>query len=131
MRRLLALLIPFIAVLAVPASGQAAYTLGVSDQQASTFTNPKFAPLRIKTARYITPYDVMDSPGDKAALDAWISAARAANQRILVAFERSRQPGRERRLPSVSEYRAAITRFKQAYPDIREISVWNEVNRCQ
>jgi hypothetical protein len=131
MRRLLALLIPFIAVLAVPASGQAAYTLGVSDQQASTFTNPKFAPLRIKTARYITPYDVMDSPGDKAALDAWISAARAANQRILVAFERSRQPGRERRLPSVSEYRAAITKFKQAYPDIREISVWNEVNRCQ
>ena len=131
MRRLLAPLVVFGAVLALPATGHAAYTLGISDQQASTFTNPLYAGLKIKTARYITPYDVMDSPGDKAALDAWVTAARGANQRILVAFERSRQPGKERRLPSVTEYRAAITKFKQAYPDIKEISVWNEVNRCQ
>jgi hypothetical protein len=130
MRRLLAPLVLLLAMLAVPATGHAA-TIGVSDQQASTFTNPLFAPLKIKAARYITPYDVMSSPNDKAALDAWIGAARAANQRILVAFERSRQPGKERHLPSVSEYRAAITAFKAAYPDVKEISVWNEVNRCQ
>jgi Glycosyl hydrolase catalytic core len=130
MRRLIAPLVLLLAMLAVPATGHAA-SIGISDQQASTFTNPLFAPLKIKSARYITPYDVMSSPTDKAALDAWIAGARAANQRILVAFERSRQPGRERHLPSVSEYRAAVTAFHAAYPDVKEISVWNEVNRCQ
>ncbi len=130
MRRLLAPLVLLLAMLAVPATGHAA-TIGISDQQAGTFTNPLFAPLKIKSARYITPYDVMSSPVDKAQLDAWIAGARAANQRILIAFERSRQDGKQRHLPSVSEYRAAVTAFKAAYPDVKEISVWNEVNRCQ
>jgi hypothetical protein len=130
MRRLLMPLVPLLVLLAVPATGHA-YTLGVSDQQASTFTNPLFAPLKFKTARYITPYDVMDSPGDLAATTAWINAAQAANQRVLIAFERSHRAGRERRLPSVAEYKREITKFHQAFPTVREISVWNEVNRCQ
>jgi hypothetical protein len=130
MRRLLVPLVPLLVLLAVPATGHA-YTLGVSDQQASTFTNPLFAPLKFKTARYITPYDVMDSPSDLAAAQAWITSAQAANQRVLVAFERSHRRGRERRLPSVAEYKREITKFHQAFPTVREISVWNEANRCQ
>src|SRR5919199_3367409 len=129
MRRL-APLILLIVMLAVPATSHA-YTLGVSDQQASTFTNPLFAPLKFRAARYITPYDVMDSPSDLAAAQAWIGAAQAANQRILVAFEHSHRAGRERRLPSVAEYKREITKFHRAFPTVKEISVWNEVNRCQ
>jgi hypothetical protein len=129
MRRL-APLVLLIVMLAVPATGHA-YTLGVSDQQASTFTNPLFAPLKFKAARYITPYDVMSSPNDLAAARAWISAAQAARQRILVSFERSHRRGRERHLPSVAEYKREITKFHQAFPQVREIGVWNEVNRCQ
>jgi hypothetical protein len=117
-------------MLAVPATSHA-YTLGVSDQQASTFTNPLFAPLKFKAARYITPYDVMDSPSDLAAAQSWIAAATAAHQRVLVAFERSHRSGRERRLPSVAEYKREITKFHKAFPKVKEISVWNEVNRCQ
>jgi hypothetical protein len=129
MRRL-APLVLLIVMLAVPATGHA-YTLGVSDQQASTFTNPLFAPLKFKAARYITPYDVMSSPNDLAAARAWIAAAQGARQRILVSFERSHRRGRERHLPSVAEYKAEITKFHQAFPQVREIGVWNEVNRCQ
>ncbi|MEA2248563.1 MAG: hypothetical protein QOH46_3092 [Solirubrobacteraceae bacterium] len=131
MRRLVLPLALLIVMLAVPATGHAAYTLGVSDQQASTFTNPLYAPLKIKTARYITPYDVVDSPQDLALADAWLNNARAAGQRILVSFERSHRSGRERRLPSKAEYTSAIRKFKARYPFVREISVWNEVNRCQ
>src|ERR1700750_1837809 len=94
MRRLLVALVPLLVLLAVPATGHA-YTLGVSDQQASTFTNPLFAPLKFKAARYITSYDVMDSPSDLAAAQAWVGAAQAAHQRVLVAFERSHRAGRE------------------------------------
>src|SRR4051794_11271514 len=104
MRRLLAPLVLLLVMLAVPATGHA-YTLGVSDQQASTFTNPLFAPLKFKAARYITPYDVMDSPTDLAAARAWINAATLADQRVLVHFERSHRSGRTRRLPSVTEYK--------------------------
>jgi hypothetical protein len=128
MRRLLIPIAALIAVLAIPA-GASAYTLGISDQQAATFTNPLFAPLKIKAARYITPYDVMDSPADKAQLDAWLAAARAANQKILVSFEHSHRGSRAKTLPSVAAYTKAIKKFKKAYPFVKEISPWNEVNR--
>ena len=130
MRRILFPLAAVLAALAIPASA-GAYTLGVSDQQASTFTNPDFAPLKFKAARYITPYDVLDSPADKAALDAWVSAARAAHQKILISFEHShRSNSLALKAPSVAAYTRQLKRFKAAYPDIKEISPWNEVNRC-
>src|SRR3954469_12092807 len=128
MRRLLVPVVLLLVLLAVPATGHA-YTLGVSDQQASTFTNPLFAPLKMKAARYITSYDVMDSPSDLSAAQAWISAATAAHQRVLVAFERSHRSGRERHLPSVAEYKREITKFHRAFPKGKEIWVGNEVNR--
>jgi Glycosyl hydrolase catalytic core len=130
MRRLLLPIAALIAALAVPA-GAGAYTLGVSDQQASTFTNPDFAALKFKAARYITPYDVMESPSDKAALDAWLTAARAAHQRILVSFEHShRSNSRALKAPSVAAYTKELKKFKKAYPFVHDISPWNEVNRC-
>jgi hypothetical protein len=131
MRRTLLPIAALIAALAVPASA-GAYTLGVSDQQASTFTNPLFAPLKFKAARYITPYDVMDSPADKAQWDAWYQAATAAHQKVLVSFEHShRSNSRARKAPSVASFTSEMKKFKKAYPKVREISPWNEVNRCQ
>jgi hypothetical protein len=128
-KRLLAPLVLLLAFLAVPSVASAA-TIGVSDQQASAFTNPLFAPLKFRAARYIAPYDAMSSPVDHLLLDAWLRNARARGLRVLVAFEHSRRRGRERRLPSVAEYTRSIKAFKRAYPWVPEISVWNEVNRC-
>jgi hypothetical protein len=129
MRRLLLPFALLLAALALPAAGQA-YTTGISDQQASTFTNPDFPALRLKAARFITPYDVMSVPADRAQLDAWLTAARAAHQRILVSFEHSHRRGHERHLPSVSEYSSELRKFKRAYPFVKEVSPWNEVTRC-
>ena len=128
MRRLLIAIAALTALLALPA-GAGAYTLGISDQQAGTFTNPDFAPLKFKAARYITPYDVMDSPADKADLDAWITAARGAHQRILISFEHSHRGSRAKKLPTVAAYTKALKKFKKAYPSVKNISPWNEVNR--
>ncbi|HEU4978572.1 MAG TPA: hypothetical protein VFT42_06740 [Solirubrobacteraceae bacterium] len=129
MRRILPLAI-LTAALAFPAGGQA-LTVGVSDQQASTFSNPQFAPLKMKVARYITPYDVMDSPGDRANLEGWLMAARGAHQRILVSFEHSYRGSKAKRKPSVSEFTREMKKFHKAFPFVRDISPWNEVNRCQ
>src|SRR3954470_23328064 len=122
MRRTLLPDAALIAALAVPASA-GAYTLGVSDQQAQTFTNPLFAPLKFKAARYITPYDVMDSPNDKAQWDAWYTAATAAHQKILISFEHShRSNSRALKAPTVAAYTKELKKFKAAYPKVREIS---------
>ena len=88
-KRLLAPLAVLVALLALPAGAQAKYTLGVSDQQASTFTNKLFKPLKLKAARYIAPYDVMSSPVDRGEMDAWLRAARTAKVRVLVTFQHS------------------------------------------
>jgi hypothetical protein len=130
MRRTLLPIAALLAALAVPASA-GAYTLGVSDQQASTFTSPLFAPLKFKVARYIAPYDVMESPQDKANWDAWYTAATAAHQKILISFEHShRSNSRALKAPSVAAYTSELKKFKKAYPKVNDISPWNEVNRC-
>jgi hypothetical protein len=130
MRRTLLPIAALLAALAVPASA-GAYTLGVSDQQASTFTSPLFAPLKFKVARYIAPYDVMESPQDKANWDAWYTAATAAHQKVLISFEHShRSNSRALKAPSVAAYTSELKKFKKAYPKVKDISPWNEVNRC-
>jgi hypothetical protein len=69
---------------------------------------------------------------DRAAPDAWPTGARTQHQRILVSFEHSRRSaGRARQLPSVRHFALALRRFHAAYPFVKEISPWNEANRCQ
>jgi hypothetical protein len=130
MRRLFVPIALLIGLLAVPA-GAHAYTIGVSDQQASMFKNPLFQPLNFKAARYIAPYDVMSSSVDRQRLTEWLQGAQFQHQRVLVSFEHSRQAGKQRKAPSLKQYTAALKQFKAAFPTVREISPWNEVNRCQ
>lgn len=113
-------------------SNAPAYKTGISDQGPLTFSNPLYHALNFSVARYITPYDVMTDPAEKARLDAWMTAARADHQRILVSFEHSRKStAAARKLPSVSAYTKAIKAFKAAYGSkVESVSPWNEVNRC-
>jgi hypothetical protein len=106
--------------------------VGVSDQQASTFTNPLFKPLKLKVARYIAPYDVATTSGDqRASWEAWLRAARSAHQTILISFEHSRDASKFNKAPSVSAYTKAITAFKKKYGKSFDVTPWNEVNVCQ
>jgi hypothetical protein len=134
MRRLLLLPCLLLLGLVLPAAGHAAFKTGVSDQQSDVFSNPLFTPLGFTTARYITPYDVMNlQPTDpnRVELDAWISGARSRGMDILIAFEHSHTRGRERRIPNTREYANAIKRFMRAYSFVRSFQPWNEANRCQ
>lgn len=114
---------------AAPAS---ALTLAISDQQAQTFTNPNFAGLKIKAARYIAPYDVMSDPGQLASFDAWYKGAIAQHQRVTISFEHSRLTSKKARsAPSVAAYEKATKAFHKRYPKVKEVNTWNEINRCQ
>jgi hypothetical protein len=132
MRRLALLCTLIVAGLAVAPSAQASFTVGISDQLAKTFYNPLYAPLKFKVARYIAPYDVMSDPAQLKRLDDWIKGARLQKARILVSFEHSRTAGKEAKMPSISAYTKALKAFKKVYgKDVKDISPWNEVNRCQ
>src|SRR3954454_4024078 len=130
MRRLLPA-ITVLSLFALPAAGSHAASVGISDQQASAFDSPFYKPLKLKYARYITPYDVMKDGFYRQKLDAWLQAAKAQNQRILIAFEHSYKKGRQKHAPSVKEYTSRMKSFHKAYPEIKEIQAWNEANRCQ
>lgn len=133
MRRLFrtCLLVTALTAIAVPANASAAATVGVSDQQASTFTNPLFAPLKLKVARYIAPYDVTSEPTQRRDFENWLQAAKAAHQTILISFEHSRTSTKYDKAPSVSAYTKALTSFKKKYGKSFDITPWNEVNVCQ
>jgi hypothetical protein len=82
-------------------------------------------------ARYVTPWDVMRRVADRNNLINWTDHVRAANQRVLIAFEASHTKGQQRKAPTVAQYTKAIRAFHKAYPWIKDIQPWNEVNRCQ
>ena len=131
-RTLLAGLAAGLAV-AVPASTAAtagAAQIGISDQGASTFASPLFPQLKSKYARYVLPYDFRTDATQLQKWNAWYAGAGTAKQRILVSFEHSRKSATAaRKLPSVASYTKEIKAFKKAYPNAKDISVWNEVNR--
>jgi len=133
MRRLVAIFLPIaaLAAAAIVPAGASAVTVGISDQQASTFTNPLYAPLKLKVARYIAPYDVLSEPAEKAKLDAWIHNAKAAKQTMLISFEHARTKAKYNKAPSVATYTKALKAFKKKYGSKFDISPWNEVNVCQ
>jgi hypothetical protein len=132
MRRLVrtCLLITAVSAAAIPASASAV-TVGISDQQPSTFTNPLYKPLKLKVARVITPYDVLREPAEKQRLDDWIHNAKLAKQTILISFEHSRLNSKYNKAPSVSAYTKELKAFKKEYGSKFDISPWNEVNVCQ
>ncbi|HVW18690.1 MAG TPA: hypothetical protein VHB30_10630 [Solirubrobacteraceae bacterium] len=116
---------------AAPAAAHADVEVGISDQQASTFTNPLFAPLDLGIARYIAPYDVMSDKTRRKPMDAWLKAAHAADEDILVAFEHSYVKSKATKPPTIAAYTKALQSFKKKYPYVKAIQPWNEANRCQ
>jgi hypothetical protein len=117
-----------LAGLAAPAPS-AATIVGIGDQSADTFSDPRFQELGVKRSRYFPPWDaVLKRP---ESLDRWLGAARAAGIQPLVAFNHSsgdRCPRRPCRLPSVRSYTRAFKAFRRRYPWVRVISPWNEIN---
>ena len=123
-------------VLAVGAGpAEARYRVGVGEQSAAMFRTASWQALRLKRVRYLVPWD-WERAGQAAEVAAFMSAARAYRQDVLVTFTARRGcfDGRrysrvpECRAPSVRAYRTAFRKFDQVYPWVRTYSAWNEVN---
>jgi hypothetical protein len=104
-------------------------SLGISDQNPLTFSDPLFVPLRIHQARFVVPWDAIYSmPG---YLDDWLQAAQRASIQPLVAFEHrlsDRCPGYPCTAPTIPQYLSAFRAFRARYPWVHMFSPWNEAN---
>lgn len=126
MRRTL-LVLALLTTLAAPAAAQAKPTLGIADNKASTFSDPRFLDLKIKYARINIPWDVLTDPNTLPAVDQWMNGARLAGAKPLVSFDRSRVNKRVN--PSPQQLATALKAWRARWSgQISDVSAWNEPN---
>jgi hypothetical protein len=107
-------------------SPRSGLTVGIGEQGAAIFTDPRFKALGIDKARLVTAYDAVRVGFERGLVDTWLRAARGAGVEPFVTFGHSRvNPGR---LPSVAEFRTDFRAFRKRYPQVRVYAPWNEIN---
>lgn len=127
MRRLL--LICLLGLAAVPSSAQA-FQVGIGDQKAHMFADPRFLSLGLSYARRAVAWDALDVGYQSADIGGWLRAARAARVSPLISFDHSRRDGHHRILPTVKQFRHQFARFHARYPWVTDYATWNEANYC-
>jgi hypothetical protein len=124
-----------LAALIIAAPAEATVRVGVGEQNPAMFETSAWQSLGLGRVRYLVAWDWYRT-GQQAEVDAFMSAARARGQDVLVAFNAhngcydagrySRSP--VCRAPSARAYRRSVRRFDNRYPWVRTYSAWNEVN---
>jgi hypothetical protein len=139
LRRVLAPALPLMILAALPAVAPARQLeVGIGENSPAMFTDPLFGQLRVKHARLVVSYNVMTSGDDELGrVRAYLGAAQLAGVRPLVTFEHARgdatqckatPAAAQCRLPSPAEYEQNLRLFLSAFPAVREIVPWNEIN---
>jgi hypothetical protein len=105
------------------------FLTGIGDEQAEMFGDFNWQRLHTGIARYITPYDTVVRPYSLSLATAWIHAAEAQHQRVLVAFYHSEYKPYSERMPSVATYQRYVQRFVKLFPHVHDYQSWNEANR--
>jgi hypothetical protein len=109
------------------AHASTSYLTGVGDEQTEMFTTPLWQQLHTKIVRYIAPYDAAVQPYSLGLARAWISAAEAQHQQVLVAFYHSEYT--PTKMPSLAVYQRDVQKFVKLFPKVRQYQAWNETNR--
>jgi hypothetical protein len=111
----------------VRAHASSSYLTGLGDEQTTMFSNPLYQQLNTKIARYIAPYDAAVRSDGLAKARAWIAAAEAQHEQVLVAFYHSEHT--PTKLPSVATYQKDVAAFVKDFPNVRQYQAWDESNR--
>ncbi|MBJ7473060.1 MAG: hypothetical protein JHD16_17275 [Solirubrobacteraceae bacterium] len=128
-KRLATLALLLAAVLGSTPSAARATEFGLSEQQATSWSDGRLQALGVRHARLIAPWDAATS--EPARVQAWLDAVAAAGLTPHVAFEHLRSdncPGTPCALPSRAQYRAAVQAFRARFPQVTTFTTWNEAN---
>src|SRR5579859_2210570 len=127
--RLLALILCALGCTAAVPAASGAVTIGIADQSAAMFSDPRFLALHITTARTVVPWDVVTRRADRGELRvfrAWLRAAERAGVSPLVSFGGTFSNPAANYIPTVAQYERAVTAFLRLFPDVRDYTAWNE-----
>jgi hypothetical protein len=95
------------------------------------FADPRLkGDLHVRKVRRVVPWDSMNVDFERAEIDPWMAAAKAAGERVLVSFGHSRLEGKRRVAPTPAQFVAGFRKFRARYPEVTEFAVWNEPNIC-
>jgi hypothetical protein len=109
------------------AHAASSYLTGLGDEQDEMFSNSLWKQLHTKIARYIAPYDAAVRPYSLAKATAWIHAAEAQHQQVLVAFYHSEYTPTT--MPSLATYQKDVAKFIKLFPHVTQYQSWDEANR--
>jgi hypothetical protein len=128
MRARFALFAAAVAATLCAAAPAAALTVGIADNKADMFFDPRFQASGVQHARISIGWDALSSPWQTEQLDRWLTAARKDGVAPLVSFGHSRTDRRS--LPTPERFLFEFRRFRARYPWVREFATWNEANHC-
>lgn len=135
MPRLLIALLTFFVL--VPSAAQASrYRVGIGEQKPEMFSDPAFAPLKIKRVRYNANWDWNRLKYTRDNLDAYLTAAHAQGIEVLVLFGASAgcwngkrySKAKRCKAPSAKRYAASVRLMRKKYPFLKTFGAWNEAN---
>ncbi|MEA2219062.1 MAG: hypothetical protein QOJ35_1688 [Solirubrobacteraceae bacterium] len=115
-----------VAALALTPAAAHGAVIGLADQNARAYADPRLRALKLPAARLVVPYDAATSQPEQVA--AWLAAA---GMQPHVAFEHLRAngcPGSPCIVPTRSAYGAAVRAFVARFPQVRIYTTWNEAN---
>ena len=100
---------------------------GIGNENTVMLKDALWQRLHTKTVRYIAPYDAVRHGDSLAYATAFIRAAEAQHQQVLVAFYHSEHTPTVQ--PSVASYQADVEKFVKRFPHVRLYQSWDEANR--
>lgn len=124
------MLLTLLGALSLPAPARAV-TVGLSDQNATSFADARMRALGLREARLIVPWTAATT--EPARVQGWLDAVAAAGMTPHVAFEHlstDRCPGSPCVLPTRAQYRAAVEAFRERFPQVTTFTAWNEANHA-
>jgi hypothetical protein len=109
------------------AHAASSYLTGLGSENPKMFTNPYYERLHTRIVRYVVPYDAVARPYSLDQAIAFIDAAEAAHEQVLVAFYHSEYT--PTKLPSIASYQRDVQKFVKLFPHVRQYESWDESNR--
>jgi hypothetical protein len=102
--------------------------VGIGDQKADMFADPRFVALGVRHARLAIGWDALTSPWQIEQLDNWLAKARALDVQPLISIGHSRTDRRS--LPTPERLKFEFRSLRERYPWVTTYATWNEANHC-
>ena len=114
--------------LAAPAHARDDIALGIADQKADTFLDPRVDELGLRHTRIGVSWNVLEVGYERTRLDRWLATVQQQGITPLVTFQHSALDRRE--LPSPEEFAKQFRSFRERWPQVTQFAAWNEASHC-